>query len=50
MQMLSERGFNIHVYPMIQKRGRKFEGDYVIKEKGVTKFRATEDSRWNLRC
>ena len=31
MKMLSERGFNIHMFPMIQRRGRVFEGDYVKK-------------------
>jgi len=51
MQMLSERGFNIHMFPMIPKRGRVFEGDYVRKNsKGETVFIAKEGSRWNLRC
>jgi|GEM_PF-6045710 len=51
MKMLSERGFNIHMFPMIQRRGRVFEGEYIRKNsKGKTVFVATENSRWNLRC
>jgi len=51
MKMISERGINIHMFPMIQRRGRVFKEDYVRKDsKGQTMFVATEDSRWNLRC
>lgn len=50
MQMLSEVGINRHIYPIIQKRGRVFEGDYVKMKGDEIVFRATEDSRWNLRC
>lgn len=50
MQMLSERGVNIHIYPIIQKRGRVFEGEHIKKNKGEIVFKATQESRWNLRC
>jgi hypothetical protein len=51
MKMLSERGFNIHMFPMIPKKGRVFEGEYVRKNrKGETVFIAAEGSKWNLRC
>lgn len=50
MQMLSEVGVNRHIYPIIQKRGRVFEGEYVKRDKDEIIFSATEESRWNLRC
>jgi len=51
MKMLSERGFNIHMFPMIQRRGRVFKEDYIRKDsKGKIVFVAKEGSRWNLRC
>lgn len=45
MKMIGERGYNIHFYPIIKRRGRSFEGNYVKND-----FIAEENSRWTLRC
>lgn len=51
MIMLSEVGINRHIFPMIPKRGRKFEKDYVVvNKKNEPIFIAEKDSRWNIRC
>lgn len=52
MQMLSERGFNRHVYPIIPYRGRDLDKAYYVKKdpQGKIIFTATKESRWNLRC
>jgi len=42
MQLLTERGFNIHMYPMIQRRGRIFEETYQnndVELKGYIKLK-----------
>ena len=57
MRLLSEVGINRHIFPIIPKRGRipkkkKYIED-VIKRKdkhGKVIFKATVDSKWNLRC
>jgi hypothetical protein len=52
MQLLSERGFNRHIYPIIPYRGRDLSKEYYVKKdpQGKIIFMATKDSRWNLRC
>jgi len=57
MKMLSERGFNIHMFPMIPKRGKipkngRFIENVIVRKdrQGKVVFKATSDSKWNKRC
>ena len=49
--IISERGVNIHFFPIINSRGKNFEGTYIRKNKvGIIEFEAEEGSRWTLGC
>ncbi len=50
MVIISERGINIHFYPIVSLKGRKLEGDYVRYKNKKIDFIAEEGSRWDYNC
>lgn len=45
MRIVTERGYNIHIFPVVNRRGKK-EEEYVIKNL----FRVNKYSKWNYNC
>lgn len=50
MTIISERGINIHFYPVVLLKGRKLKGDYVRYKNKKVDFIADEGSRWDYNC
>ncbi len=50
MRIIAERGVCVNIFPMVEARGKKFEGDYIIKRQGKPIFIGHENSRWDYNC
>lgn len=50
MQMLSERGVNVGMFPMINKRGRSFNENYIRERNRRPEFIAEAGSKWDIKC
>lgn len=48
--ILSERGINIHFYPIVGARGKDLSKDYIRYKNGNIDFIAKEGSRWDYNC
>jgi len=48
--IISERGINVHFYPMQSDRWNKLNGKYIRNKNRKPVFIAQENSRWDLNC
>ncbi len=49
-KIVSERGVNVHMFPMVENRWDKLEGKIIKKVGNRVVFVAQENSRWDLNC